>query len=184
MWRFWFVFKAFFPKLGCSLLYCLKNSDKNNLPLLWPFCSLSTVHSSMVPKGAYIIRTSFSVHFLDSIPINNFRSSENKQIQRIFKTHFQPNKPEFAIYWISQSVILVANANLGDLGFLLLFSFVSSWDWHLRFCFGFQILQFIHIVSLRSPTLNCFVIVLHLLKSIRGTKPGKSVDADGVSIRE
>ena len=45
------------------------------LPLLWPFCSRRTVHSSICPKGANIIRTSFSLHFLDSIPINSFLSS-------------------------------------------------------------------------------------------------------------
>ena len=38
----------------------------------------------MCPKGAYIIRTSFSVHFLDSIPINNFRSSEIKRHAEYF----------------------------------------------------------------------------------------------------
>jgi hypothetical protein len=50
----------------------------NNIPLLCPLVSLSTVHSSIVPKGPNITLTSFSVHFFDSIPTNNFRSEKRK----------------------------------------------------------------------------------------------------------
>lgn len=45
------------------------------LPLLVPSGPRSTVHSSMVPKGSNIFRTSSSVCCFPSIPTNSFRSS-------------------------------------------------------------------------------------------------------------
>jgi len=50
-----------------------------NTPLLCPLVSLSTVHSSIVPKGPNITLTSFSVHFFDNIPTNNFRSGKRNK---------------------------------------------------------------------------------------------------------
>ena len=44
------------------------------LPLLIPFVSLRTVHSSIVPNELNITRTSLSLYFLDTIPTNNFLS--------------------------------------------------------------------------------------------------------------
>lgn len=45
------------------------------LPLLVPSGPRSTVHSSMVPKGSNIFRTSSSVCCFPSIPTKSFRSS-------------------------------------------------------------------------------------------------------------
>lgn len=45
------------------------------LPLLVPSGPRSTVHSSMVPKGSNILRTSSSVCCFPSIPTKSFRSS-------------------------------------------------------------------------------------------------------------
>lgn len=51
-------------------------ANMGNIPLLCPFWSRNTVQSSIFPKGANIIFTSVSLNFFDSMPINNFLSSE------------------------------------------------------------------------------------------------------------
>lgn len=50
------------------------------LPLLVPSGPRSTVHSSMVPKGSNIFRTSSSVCCFPSIPTKSFRSSGGEGI--------------------------------------------------------------------------------------------------------
>ena len=40
------------------------------------FVSLSTVHSSMVPNWLNMVRTSFSLYFLDTMPTNSFLSAK------------------------------------------------------------------------------------------------------------
>lgn len=49
------------------------------LPRLRPSGPLNILHSSICPKGENITRISFSLHFLDIIPINNFLSSTAKE---------------------------------------------------------------------------------------------------------
>lgn len=49
------------------------------LPLLTPFGSRSTEHSSMAPKGSNISLMSGSDIFFDSIPMNSFLSATNKK---------------------------------------------------------------------------------------------------------
>lgn len=46
----------------------------NAQPLLCPVASRRTVHSSMLPNEENMRRTSFSVHFLESIPMKSFLS--------------------------------------------------------------------------------------------------------------
>uniref|UniRef100_A0A6B0USR2 Secreted protein n=1 Tax=Ixodes ricinus TaxID=34613 RepID=A0A6B0USR2_IXORI len=53
----------------CRLAYVTKAH-----PLLCPLPSLSTVHSSMEPKGENMTRTSLSLHSLASMPMNSLRS--------------------------------------------------------------------------------------------------------------
>ena len=52
----------------------------SGLPLLVPSGPRSTVHSSMVPKGSNIFRTSSSVCCFPSIPTKSFRSSGGERI--------------------------------------------------------------------------------------------------------
>ena len=59
------------------------------LPLLTPLVSLRTVHSSMVPKEVNITRTSLSLYFLDTIPMNNFRSEKWKKKSELTKVHLK-----------------------------------------------------------------------------------------------
>ena len=56
------------------IAHCLEENVTKAQPLLWPFESLKTVHSSMVPNGANINRTSCSLYRFVNIPTNNFRS--------------------------------------------------------------------------------------------------------------
>lgn len=49
------------------------------LPRLRPSGPRNILHSSICPKGENITRISFSLHFLDIIPINNFLSSTAKE---------------------------------------------------------------------------------------------------------
>lgn len=49
------------------------------LPRLRPSGPRNILHSSICPKGENITRISFSLHFLDIIPINNFLSSTAKK---------------------------------------------------------------------------------------------------------
>lgn len=53
---------------------------RRRLPLLVPSGPRSTVHSSMVPKGSNIFRTSSSVCCFPSIPTKSFRSSGGEGI--------------------------------------------------------------------------------------------------------
>lgn len=55
---------------------CFDENVTNAQPLLWPFWSRSTVHSSMVPCPENSCRTSFSLNFLFSIPTKSFRSEK------------------------------------------------------------------------------------------------------------
>lgn len=48
-------------------------------PRLRPSGPRNILHSSICPKGENITRISFSLHFLDIIPINNFLSSTAKE---------------------------------------------------------------------------------------------------------
>ena len=48
-------------------------------PLLCPFGSRRTVHSSIVPNGENIVRTSFSEHLRANIPRKSFRSSTKRE---------------------------------------------------------------------------------------------------------
>ena len=52
---------------------------KYSLPLLTPFGSRSTEHSSMAPKGSNISLMSGSDIFFDSIPMNSFLSATNTE---------------------------------------------------------------------------------------------------------
>lgn len=52
-----------------------EEAARHGLPLLVPSGPRSTVHSSMVPKGSNIFRTSSSVCCFPSIPTKSFRSS-------------------------------------------------------------------------------------------------------------
>ena len=78
-----------------------------DLPRLWPFWSRKTVQSSILPKGANIIFTSFSLNFFDNIPINNFLSSANNT-KKIFEvTHslkvslFHMHAEKAQVSWLS-----------------------------------------------------------------------------------
>lgn len=51
------------------------------LPRLKPSGPRNILHSSICPKGENITRISFSLHFLDIIPINNFLSSTAKELK-------------------------------------------------------------------------------------------------------
>ena len=76
-----------FPKLGffSKKIRIRKKSRKSgSLPLLTPFVSRRTVHSSMVPNELNITRTSLSLNFLETMPTNNFRSV--KKIVRPIRT--------------------------------------------------------------------------------------------------
>lgn len=55
--------------------WVLWRRDKTGLPLLVPSGPRSTVHSSIVPNGSNIFRTSSSVCCFPSIPTKSFRSS-------------------------------------------------------------------------------------------------------------
>lgn len=54
-------------------------SKASCLPRLRPSGPRNILHSSICPKGENITRISFSLHFLDIIPINNFLSSTAKK---------------------------------------------------------------------------------------------------------
>ena len=62
--------KLFFKKIRIWK----KCRKSGSLPLLTPFVSRRTVHSSMVPNELNITRTSLSLNFLETMPTNNFRS--------------------------------------------------------------------------------------------------------------
>ena len=119
--------------------YCFITMEKfslNNLPLLEvPVWSLNTVHSSMVPKGENIILTSFSLYFLDNIPMNSFRSSaENnfweKPVETQIKTYCTISKAylysimDKALDWIYKKKFLKFWSKNGDFEWKL-----EEWFW-------------------------------------------------------
>lgn len=61
-----------------AIAFCFDVNVTKAQPLLWPFWSRSTVHSSILPKLAKSPLTSCSLYFLLSIPTNNLRSAETK----------------------------------------------------------------------------------------------------------
>ena len=81
--------KLFFKKIRIWK----KCRKSGSLPLLTPFVSRRTVHSSMVPNELNITRTSLSLNFLETMPTNNFRSVKKivqpirtpRQLTKFFK---------------------------------------------------------------------------------------------------
>jgi len=66
--------------LRCKRQHPEENSQKGScLPRLSPSGPRNILHSSICPKGENITRISFSLHFFDIIPINNFLSSTAKK---------------------------------------------------------------------------------------------------------
>lgn len=80
---------------------CFVENVTNAQPLLWPFWSRSTVHSSIGPWPAKSWRTSCSLYFLLSIPTNNLRSAIRKTNRRIkINQLLQPkNQIELRFNW-------------------------------------------------------------------------------------
>lgn len=76
----------------------------NDVPLLWLLVSLSTVHSSMVPNCPNSVLTSFSEHFLDSMPTNNFLSETKRKFKKINQSINQPSSQ------VSLSILRDGNA--------------------------------------------------------------------------
>ena len=70
------IFNSLMVHKNAELLHLQKIGK---LPLLTPFVSLRTVHSSMVPNELNITRTSLSLNFLETMPTNNFRSGKERE---------------------------------------------------------------------------------------------------------
>lgn len=74
--------------LIAAIAACLVENVTKAQPLLWPFGSRSTVHSSIVPWPLNNCLTSFSLYFLLSIPTNNFRSENKRNCRLVFGSFF------------------------------------------------------------------------------------------------
>ena len=73
------------------------------LPLLSPFCSRSIVHSSMLPKGLKIMRTSCSDDLRDNMPTNNLRSSAARKTKKAMQINIFGKYIEYSYIWMRTS---------------------------------------------------------------------------------
>lgn len=94
--------------LRCKKQHPVENSQKGScLPRLSPSGPRNILHSSICPKGENITRISFSLHFFDIIPINNFLSSTAKKSKdKSITSKYAPTRSYFVKFSLSTVELL------------------------------------------------------------------------------